>query len=116
MAFDCLPKYDTVPETAGERSQPASDEEAAENVRSTTLSACNIALSTISGPHTSLAPCLSAKSRVGTVLGYQRCARGSCERRTGAGSNHGREHDSVLVIVWGEGRKLLSFGLAGSRR
>ena len=38
------------------------------HARSTTRSACRMALSTISGPHTSLAPCFRANSRVGTGI------------------------------------------------
>ena len=36
------------------------------NSRSTTRSECKMALSTISGPQTKVAPCLSANNRVGT--------------------------------------------------
>lgn len=66
IALD-LPLYETTPVIA--RTFLLSDyflQEIYVDSRSTTLSAFKMALSTISGPQTKLAPCFKANSRVGT--------------------------------------------------
>jgi hypothetical protein len=64
---------------------------------------CKMALSTISGPQTNVAPCFRADNRVGTkMLDIRQCdiAHKDCiVLRTGSRANHRRQEYSVLEII-----------------
>jgi hypothetical protein len=86
------------------------------DTRSTTRSEFNMALSTISGPQTSFAPCLRAKSLVGTEDTEMRNGKEEEMRRTGTRTNHWRKHDAISVIIRSEAFQPRAFGVAGRRK
>ncbi len=110
MARD-FPSYDTTPVVAAFSQFMASLSKY--DSRSTLRVPCRMALSTISGPQTRVAPCFKAKRRVGTMQRLATSSR-SLPGHTSTRTHHGCQEKAIFEILLCE---MFDFGtFCGSRR